>query len=209
MTQRLFEHRLQAKQFLNSRRRRTRQRDRDGINSGLLELILPQVRKDLQHPLGLQHWPEVLTCGAHGHIASSAHNPAQGGQAPAARTRRPHLGPVAQRIADQGHREVVQIGHHHLTDLAFPAGLPLFIEHFHQQVFGLHMQQAALWALQGDDTDLLRAVEIGQGHAQGVLAPRSRRAAVTVPLTVRTSRRRGRVTPSWRMCVSKASRLAG
>jgi hypothetical protein len=49
----------------------------------------------------------------------------------------------------------VQVGHHHLANLAFPARLTYFIEHFDQQVFGLHVQQAAVRALQGDDADFL------------------------------------------------------
>lgn len=55
----------------------------------------------------------------------------------------------------------MQVGHDHLADLTFPAWAARFIKHLDQQVFGLHVQQAARRALQGDDADLLGAVKIG------------------------------------------------
>jgi hypothetical protein len=64
----------------------------------------------------------------------------------------------------------VQIRHHHATGFARGAGATFVVQDLDDQALGVHVVQVAVGALQGDDSDFLRAVRVDDGHAQHRLA---------------------------------------
>ena len=59
----------------------------------------------------------------------------------------PEAGMVAELVADQGHREIVQICDDHPANFADGARSAVIAQNFDIHVFGLHMQMRAGWAL--------------------------------------------------------------
>ena len=80
---------------------------------------------------------------------------------------------VADRVADQRRREIVQRRHHDAPDLAGAHGTPRVIDDLDDRRLGLHVIALVLRALERHVADLLGAVHVLERDPEGGAARRT------------------------------------
>src|SRR5262249_22983097 len=102
----------------------------------------------------------------HDHVACLSEYARQRGQRTTAAAGRADLRDVADRIAQERHRVVVEGRYHHLTAGAWPARPTRIVEHLDQDHLGLHMVMLVLGALDRDVAHLRRRIDVGDIDAE-------------------------------------------
>ena len=118
-------------------------------------------RRELRHLPRPERRPVALTGGRHEQrVALTAENATQHGQPPPARTCVADFGVVADLVTQQRRRIVVERCQHHASDLPRPAWLAPLVDDLDHDRFRLDVIVLGGGALQRNEPDLLRAVDI-------------------------------------------------